>query len=310
MMIVCENCKTSFELDNNSVHDEVFRVKCSECNHLFTAYKAPPANGTTYLLKKSPAIEQRKAPTNKKHKIIAICNQKGGVGKTSTSLNLGFALASLNKRVLLIDFDLQASLTDLVGCKGKKSFYDLVNASMEEALAAIENPYPNLWLLPSNNRMMLLQNYNSNNFASVLKDRLSLIAKNFHYILIDTPPSVEFLTLNALMASDTIIIPTQCEYLSLNGVGRMDDIIQSIKQKRGSALPYHILVTMYDDKSSASKAIYKKLRTIYKDRVFDIAISLDEKIRESQIVKKPVIYYDKNSQSALQYLALAKSIDS
>lgn len=308
MIIVCENCKTRFELDDGAIQDKVFRVKCSECDHLFTAYKSPASSETTYLLKKNPVVEQPKNASVNQRKIIAICNQKGGVAKTSTCLNLGTALSVLNKRVLLVDFDLQASMTILLGYKGKKSLYDILDASMEEMLAAIQNPYRNLWLLPSNNRMMLLQNHNNKKFEWILKDKLSLIAKHFDYIVIDTPPSVEFFTLNALMAADLVIIPTQCEFLSLNGVSCMDDILQSIKHKKGSALEYRILATMYDEKNVASKAIYNKLKTTYKDKFFDVAIELDKKIQESQIFKKPILYYDKNSQSAAQYLALAKAI--
>lgn len=309
MMIVCENCKTSFELDDSAIQDKVFRVRCSECNHVFTAYKPPPSNEITYLLKKSAVTEQHKAPPAHERKIIAICNQKGGVGKTSTCLNLGAALSALNKRVLLVDFDLQASLTILFGYKGKKSLYDVLDGGMEEMLSAIQNPYRNLWLLPSNNRMMLLQNYNNKKFEWTLKDKLNLIAKHFDYIIIDTPPSVEFFTLNALMAADLVIVTTQCEYLSLNGVDRMVDIMQSLKQKKGSELQYRILATMYDEKTVASKAIYNKLRNTYKEKVFDAFIEADKKIQESQIFKKPVILYDKNSKAASQYLALAKTIN-
>jgi chromosome partitioning protein len=308
MMIVCENCKTSFELDDSAIQDKVFRVRCSECNHVFTAYKSPPSGEVTYLLKKNAATEQHKTPPVSTRKIIAISNQKGGVGKTSTCLNLGTALSLLNKRVLLVDFDLQASMTILFGHKGKQSLYDLLDASTEEMLAAIQNPYRNLWLLPSNNKMMLLQNYNNKKFEWTLKDKLNPIIKHFDYILIDTPPSVEFFTLNALMAADSIIIPTQCEFLSLNGVSCMDDILQSIKQKKGAELQYRILATMYDEQNIASKAIYNKLKSIYKEKLFEVVIEVDKKIQESQIFKKPVIYYDKNSKSASQYLALAKAI--
>ncbi len=308
MIIICENCKTRFELDDGAIREKVFRVRCSECNHVFTAYQAPPSSEATYLLKKNPAVEQPKNTPVQQRKIIAVCNQKGGVAKTSTCLNLGAALALLNKRILLVDFDLQASLTILLGYKGKKSLYDIVDAGMEEMLAALQNPYRNLWLLPSNNRMMLLQNYNNKKFEWTLKEKLNLIAKNFDYIIIDTPPSVEFFTLNALMAADFVIIPTQCEFLSLNGVGCMNDILQSLKQKKGSEVQYLILATMYDEQNVASKAIYNKLKNLYKDKVFDVVIGLDKKIQESQIFKKPVIYYDKNSKAASQYLALAKAI--
>ena len=307
MIIICENCKTSFTLDDQSIQDQVFRVKCSVCEHIFTAYKAPPQSSATYVLKQTAAAEKKALPTPS-HKIIAICNQKGGVGKTSTCLNLGAALSALNQRVLVVDFDLQSSLTVLLGYKKTKSFYDIVDANAEGILAALENPYPHLWLLPSNNRMMLLPNYNRKNFDAILKDQLSLVAHHFDYIVIDTPPSVEFFTLNGLAAADLVIIPTQCEFLSLGGVGRMIEIIQSIQQKRGHALPYKILATLYNDKNVAAKAIYRKLQETYQDKVFDTVIEQDDKLQESQIFKKPIIYYQKNSKSATQYLALAQTI--
>lgn len=307
MIIVCEKCKTGYNLDENIPAKSSFRVRCSRCSHVFTVDKSPP-NEAPYLLKD----EAKPSSDNSgRERIIAISNQKGGVAKTSTCLNLGMSLSLLKNRVLLIDFDVQSNLTISFGYQKTKSFFDVLHSGTDGMPEVIKQTrYPNLWLLPSNSKMALLpqKKLNGNDFGYLLRDRLNLVQDRFDYILIDTPPSLEFFTLNALIASDLVIIPSQCEYLSTHGVNQVEKIIKVIKEKADKALDYKVLVTMYDQEKTSSKVIYTKLKSKYKEKTFNTIIGLDDKIQESQIVNMPVIHYDKNSSSARQYLNLAKEI--
>ena len=307
MIIACEQCKTNFNMDDNIPKKPSFRVRCSKCGHIFTAYKSPPTE-SLYVLKE----EVKPVSDNSGcHEIISISNQKGGVAKTSTCLNLGISLSLLKKRVLLIDFDVQANLTIAFGYKNTKSFYEVLRSGRDGLAGAIKKiKYPNVWLLPSNSKLVLLtKQYSAGNyFGYLLRDRLNLIKNRFDYILIDTPPSIEFLTLNALLASNFVIIPSQCEYLSTHGVNQLEKVIDLIKHKTDQDIDYKVLFTRYDEKNTSSKVIYAKLKRKYKEKTFKTIIEVDAKIQESQIVNTPVIYYDKNSRSGLQYIGLAKEL--
>ena len=307
MIIVCEKCKTKYNPDENIPAKSTLKVKCSKCNHVFTVDQSPP-NETPYLLKD---IATPSPGNSGRERIIAISNQKGGVAKTSTCLNLGMSLALLKNRVLLVDFDVQSNLTISFGYKNTKSFFDVLQSSTNGVSGVIKKTrYPNFWLLPSNSKMALLpqKKINGTDFGYVLRDRLNLVKDRFDYILIDTPPSMEFFTLNALIASDLVIIPSQCEYLSTHGVSQVEKIIKVIEEKADKTLDYRVLITMYDQENTSSRVICAKLQKTYKDKAFNTIIGFDAKIQESQIVNMPVIHYDKNSSSAQQYLKLAKEM--
>ena len=302
MIITCDKCKTRFKINENVTDKPAFKVRCSRCKHVFTAFKAPQDEKPFLLQDEIKPFHNR---------IIAISNQKGGVSKTSTCLNLGMSLAALKKRVLLVDFDVQANLTTLLGYKQAKSFYEVLHSDSDNmAGVIIKTKYPNLWLLPSNSRMAILTKkyLNENNFEHLLKGGLDLIKDRFDHILIDTPPSVELFTINALVSADFVIIPSQCEYLSFNGIDQVEKMIRIIKQKNGRDIEYRILITMYDEKNTASRVLRSKMLSKYKDKVFKNMICHDVKIQESQIVNQPVIYYDRTSDSARQYIELAKEI--
>jgi chromosome partitioning protein len=241
-------------------------------------------------------------------RIIAICNQKGGVAKTSTCLNLGASLSLLGKRTLLIDFDMQANLSLLLGQKNQPSFYEIMRKETD-ILKTIKNVRPNLWLLPANSKMSLLarQCLQEKDFGFFLRNTLKPIRDHFDTILIDTPPSIKFFTPNALIAADFIIIPTQGEFLSMNGVLQTENIIKALAKNH--FLDYRVLLTMYDENNTAAKVIYSKLKARYKDKMFNTIINFDSKIQESQIVNEPVIFYDEKSQSAQQYRALANEVE-
>ena len=246
-------------------------------------------------------------------KVIAVCNRKGGVAKTTTVLNLGASLAMSGKRVLLVDFDMQANLSIILGLTSQeKSFYDLLHVPGNSLSDVIKKTkYKNLWLLPSNSKMALLakKNINQKDFVHILCNKLDMVRKNIDYILIDTPPSIEFFTLNALVASDFVIIPTQCEYLSIHGVAHIEEAIKVIRKIKHKNLDYRILVTMTKLENTGSAVIYKKIREKYGDKVLKTFIEFDLKLQESQIMNSIIAQYDKNSPSAKQYLSLSRELN-
>jgi chromosome partitioning protein len=299
MIIICGECKAKLQLDDHLITKPLFKVRCSKCKHIFSVDLSP----------KEDIVELKQSPEKTDRKVIAICNQKGGVAKTSTCLNLGVSLSQLGKRVLLIDFDGQANLSLLLGKKNEPSFYEIAEKQITTA-KAIKKIYPNLWLLPANSRVTLLARQalqQPKEFGFFLRETLEPVKEHFDFILIDTPPSVKFFTPHALMAADFVIIPTQCEFLSMNGVMQMDSIIRAFTSTH--PLDYRILVTMYDEKNTASKVIYAKLKQKYPAKVFDTIINLDYKMQESQIVNEPLVHYDQNAKAAIQYNQLAKQIE-
>jgi chromosome partitioning protein len=297
MIIICDKCKTRFQLDVSTINKSLFKVRCSKCKHVFSVDTSPKED--VYELTASNIAPDKK--------VIAICNQKGGVAKTSTCLNLGASLSSVNKRVLLIDFDVQANLSLLFGLKNQPSFYEIMHKE-NDILKTIKNVRPNLWLLPANSKMSLLAKecLQQKDFGSFLTKVLEPIKNHFDYILVDTPPSIKFFTPNALIAADFVVIPTQAEFLAMNGVMQTETIIKALAKTK--FLDYRILLTMYDETNTASKVVFSKLKNKYKDKIFKTVINLDFKMQESQIVNEPVIYYDQQSISAKQYKELAKEV--
>lgn len=306
MIVVCEKCQSRFKLDESRIKTPRFKARCSRCQHIFLAEKPVPTATPPVVDLPSPKKARRPA------RVISISNQKGGVAKTTTCLNLGISLAMLRKRVLLIDFDVQSNLTISLGYKNMASFYDMLNASPQAAPEScfVKTKYAGLWLLPSNKNMVLLNKkyFGALNYEYILRDRLSMLQEQFDYILIDTPPSIEFFTLNALTTSDLVIIPTQCDYLSTHGVDQILKLIELIRQKTNPAITARVLITMYDNRATASQVIYSKLQHIYRDQTFQALINYDDKLREAQIMSMPVIHYDQSSRSGRQYMDLAQEV--
>jgi len=305
MIIKCEQCETRYNLADKLIRQPIFKVKCSKCGNVFTVHRPEE-------IKPLDLPEEAALPAAIPYKIIAISNQKGGVAKTSTAINLGMALAMQGKRVLLIDFDMQASLTIALGLNNKaRTFYDLLHVPGATLANVItKTKYPNLWLLPSGPNLALLmkKNIGQHHFEKILRNKLEGIKDKIDHIIIDTPPSIEFFTLNALMASDFVIIPTQCEYLSMHGVAHMEEVVNIIRKRQNDDIDYKILITMFNQNSTATKVIYNKIKNKYRDRIFETTIDFDVKLQESQIMNVPVAEYDKNSRSARQYLELAEEL--
>jgi chromosome partitioning protein len=305
MLVVCPNCQTRYQLDDGKFNGSTFSARCSKCNQVFSAYNPVQVEQVQFL-------DLDAARKNFDHdNIITVSNQKGGVAKTSTCLNLGLSLALHDKRVLLIDFDIQANLTISLGYKETTSFYDVLNGggqSMEEFI--IETKYPNLSIFPSNKNMVLLNKkfFGARHFEFILKDRLIALKKRFDYIIIDTPPSIEFFTLNALTASQLVIIPSQCDYLSTHGIDQILKVIDLIKGKTNPFIESRVLITMFDKESTAAKMICTKLKQMYAAMSYSTIIELDSRIREAQIMSMPVLQYNQTSRAGRQYFRLAEEV--
>ncbi|MHB8809890.1 MAG: AAA family ATPase [Desulfobulbaceae bacterium] len=304
MLIRCEKCNSRYNLDVSAISKPVFKVRCAQCNHGFEVRKK--------LEPDSELLRQERTGTVARHEVIAVSNQKGGVAKTSTCLNLGMALAQLGNRVLLVDFDVQANLTTSLGFSSNSlSFYDILQSGAENISPHVrETRYANLSILPSNSRMALLTKHYMYrpNFEFLLRDRLQWVTDRYEFILLDTPPALDFCTLNALMAADRVLIPTPCEYLSMHGIHKIEDIIKVVQKKSGRDIDYRILIAMHDPHSTAAKVIYRKIKDMFGGKVLATTIELDEKMKESQIVNLPVLQYDANCPSARQYMQLALEI--
>jgi chromosome partitioning protein len=294
-----------YDLMDQTLKEQSFLARCSSCGHTFTAYQPVRIEEVSFL--DLHAARKRCDQEN----IIAVSNQKGGVAKTSTCLNLGLSLALHDKRVLLIDFDVQANLTISLGYNETTSFYDVLNGDgVGLHKLILSTKYPNLYLLPSNKDMVLLNKrfFGARNFEFILKDRLLPMKDLFDYILIDTPPSIEFFTLNALTTSQLVIIPSQCDYLSAHGIDQILKIIELIRAKTNPFLESRLLITMFDKQSTASKMICTKLKQHYPGMSYETIIEIDSQIREAQIMSMPVLQYSKESKAGHQYLRLAKEI--
>ncbi|MCI5222069.1 MAG: ParA family protein [Candidatus Electrothrix sp. AR4] len=301
MIITCDNCKTRYKVAENIINKPSLKVRCHKCDYRFTVYR-PVSSDESFLLQDEVYADY--------NRIIAVSNQKGGVAKTTTCLNLGAALARMGKRVLLVDFDVQANLTILLGFRRTRSFYEVLNrevSGVEEVV--LHTKYPNLSLLPSNSKMALLKKryLTQHNFEHLLRDRLKAIEDRYDHILIDTPPSIEFFTLNALIASQLVIVPTTCEYLAMHGVSQITDIV-NVLRGIDHDVECKVLVTMFDAKKTSEKVIYDKILHKYKDITCRTIIEMDDKMQESHIVNLPIQYYAEKSKSAVQYQNLANEI--
>jgi len=247
-------------------------------------------------------------------KVLAITNQKGGVGKTTTAINLSACLALYKKRVLLLDIDPQGNTSSGIGLnrtKIQRCIYDvLINqAPIKEII--MNSQIKNLDVLPSTIQLagaeIELVNYISR--ENRLKHALKTIKDNYQYIIIDCPPSLGLLTLNSLTAADTIIIPIQCEYYALEGIGQLLNTINLVKENLNFSLEIEgILFTMYDSRTNLSRDVVNEVRKYFKGRIFNSIIPRNVRVSEAPSYGKPVVIYDKNSKGAIAYRKLAKEV--
>ncbi len=246
-------------------------------------------------------------------KIFSISNQKGGVGKTTTTVNLATALSALKKKVLIIDLDPQGNATVSLGlkrCQGGKSSYTVLTGRYAAAECVLPTAIPYLYVLPASQELLgvdiELADVERPQFY--LKKAMAGLA-DFDYIFVDCPPAVGLLTMNALVASTSVIIPVQCEYLALEGVADLMKTIERIKKNFNPTLKVEgIVMTMYDGRSRLSRSVVNDVQSFFGDLVFDTVIPRNVRIPEAPSHGKPVMLYDFRSVGAQSYIRLAGEV--
>ena len=247
-------------------------------------------------------------------RIIAIYNQKGGVGKTTTTVNLASALAAAGKRVLLVDMDPQGNTTGGVGINKNKvgaSVYDLLigNGTAEEAILPL--PFTNLFLLPADQALAgaEIELTAVPRRESRLKAGLAAVREQFDYIFIDCPPSLGLLSLNALCATDSVIIPIQCEYYALEGLAQLMATMRQVKRLHNPTLDVEgVLLTMFDGRLNLTQQVMAEVKKFFPRKVYGTVIPRTVRVAEAPSFGRPINYYDAKGKGAKAYLDLAKEI--
>ncbi|NJM79408.1 MAG: ParA family protein [Flavobacterium sp.] len=247
-------------------------------------------------------------------KIIAIANQKGGVGKTTTSINLAASLGVLEKKVLLIDADPQANASSGLGIDVESveiGSYQVLELSNTPDEATITSSAPNVWVIPAHIDLVAIEIelVDKENREYMLKNALESVKEKYDYILIDCAPSLGLLTLNALTAANSVIIPIQCEYFALEGLGKLLNTIKSVQKIHNPELDIEgLLLTMYDSRLRLSNQVVEEVQKHFNDMVFETVIQRNIKLSEAPSFGESIIGYDATSKGATNYINLAEEI--
>lgn len=244
-------------------------------------------------------------------KTIAVVNQKGGVGKTTSTVNLAASIAAKGFRVLLADIDPQGNATSGLGVNKrdlKLSSYDVLINSAEIEKVMIKTEFDNLWVLPSSMNLAgaELELVDMNRREAKLKNSLALVKDSFDFIFLDCPPSLGLLTLNALCAADTVLVPIQCEYYALEGLSQLMSTIRQVKRLYNPLIDMEgVLLTMFDGRLNLTHQVVDELKRFFPKKVYSTVIPRNVKLSEAPSYGLPISYYDKNSKGALAYDALS-----
>ncbi|MCZ8143679.1 MULTISPECIES: ParA family protein [Flavobacterium] len=247
-------------------------------------------------------------------KIIAIANQKGGVGKTTTSVNLAASLGVLEKKVLLIDADPQANATSGLGIDVESvaiGTYQILEHSNIPSEAVVQSTSPNVDVIPAHIDLVAIEIelVDKENREYMLREALKDIRNHYDYILIDCAPSLGLLTLNALTAADSVIIPIQCEYFALEGLGKLLNTVKSVQKIHNPALDIEgMLLTMYDSRLRLSNQVVEEVQKHFNDMVFKTIIQRNVKLSEAPSFGESIINFDATSKGATNYLSLAEEV--
>lgn len=247
-------------------------------------------------------------------KVIAIANQKGGVGKTTTAVNLSACLGKQGKKTLLIDIDPQGNTTSGLGVDPRaveSSIYDCIINDVPMSDVMIDTEFDNLWICPSNINLAgaELELVMKDSREYVLKNSIKEIKDDFDFIFIDCPPSLGLITLNSFSAADSILVPIQCEYYALEGLSQLTNTIKMVKKGLNPELQMEgVLLTMFDARTNLSIQVVDEVKKFFRDKVYRTVIPRNVRLSEAPSFGMPIIEYDKHSKGAECYMALAKEL--